>query len=61
MEKPSRARLLDVEVVAQEPGLWKWSVSEWDIEVAHGYATSRETAQIDGDSALFELLSVGVT
>jgi hypothetical protein len=27
--------------------------------VMHGYATSRETAQIDGDSALFKLLSIG--
>jgi len=26
----------------------------------HGYATSREAAQIDGDTALFELLSLGV-
>jgi hypothetical protein len=60
MEKTGRARLVDVEVTAQELSLWKWSVSEGDQEVAHGYATSRETAQVDGDSALFELLSVGV-
>jgi hypothetical protein len=60
MAKPYQARLLDVEVTAHKPALWKWSVSQSDREVAHGYATSRETAQIDGDSALFMLLSVGV-
>jgi hypothetical protein len=27
----------------------------------HGYATSRETAQIDADSALFKLLSIAKT
>jgi len=26
---------------------------------AHGYETSREAAQIDGDSALFAMLSLG--
>jgi hypothetical protein len=30
-----------------------------DVEVAHGYETSREAAQIDGDSALFTMLSLG--
>jgi hypothetical protein len=60
MAKPFIARLLDVAVTAQGPALWKWSVSQGDREVAHGYAISRETAQIDGDSALFMLLSVGM-
>jgi hypothetical protein len=30
-----------------------------DQELVHGYATSRESAQIDGDDALFKLLSLG--
>jgi hypothetical protein len=52
-------RLLQVTVTAYEPTLWKWHISEADLEVAHGYATSRETAQIKGDSALFAMLSAG--
>jgi hypothetical protein len=52
-------RLLEVTVTPQEPTLWKWCISESDVEVAHGYANSRETAQIDGDTELFAMLSVG--
>ncbi len=51
-------RLLEVTLTPLEPTLWKWDVSEANLEVAHGYATSRETAQIDGDRALFAMLSV---
>jgi hypothetical protein len=29
------------------------------MEIAHGYETSREAAQIDGDNTLFALLCVG--
>jgi hypothetical protein len=50
------AQMLEVTVTAQEPTLWKWQISEANFEVAHGYATSRETAQIDGDTALFAML-----
>jgi hypothetical protein len=52
-------RLLQVTVTSQEPTLWKWHISEGDEEVAHGYATSRETAQVDADTQLFAMLSVG--
>ena len=52
-------RLLEVTVTVQEPALWKWRVSEANLELVHGYATSRETAQIDGDTALFAMLSEG--
>ena len=57
MNKSPAVRLLQVTVTAQEPTLWKWHVSEGDIELAHGYATSRETAQFDGDTQLFVMLS----
>jgi hypothetical protein len=57
LKKPFHARLLDVTVTVQQPTLWKWEISEHAVEVMHGYATSRETAQVDGDSALFRLLS----
>lgn len=57
-KKPSYARLLDVTVTAQEPTLWRWHICEHAVEVKHGYATSRETAQVDADSALFKLLSI---
>jgi hypothetical protein len=60
-KKPVYARLLDVTVTAEEPTIWKWHISERAVEVMHGYATSRETAQIDADSALFKLLSIGKT
>lgn len=58
MENDLSVRLLDVDVTALQPALWKWSISERNFEVSHGYATSRETAQIEGNSALFALLSI---
>jgi hypothetical protein len=57
MTQPFRARLLEVTVTAQRPTLWKWEISERGLEVMFGFETSRETAQIQGDSALFMLLS----
>ena len=51
-------RLLDVDVTALQPTLWKWTISEKNFEVSHGYATSRETAQTEGNNALFALLSI---
>jgi len=60
-KKPVCARFLDVTVTAEEPTLWKWHISEQAVQVMHGYTTSRETAQIDADSALFKLLSIGKT
>ena len=59
MAKSYRARLLEVTVRAQEPTLWKWDISEHGQEVMYGYETSREAAQIEGDTALFRLLSEG--
>ena len=59
MAKHPQVRLLEVTVTAQKPENWKWHVSETDVVLAHGYATTRETAQIDGDNALFKMLSVG--
>ena len=55
--KGSRVRLLEVTVTAEKPTLWKWRISEHDLEIMHGYETSRESAQIKGDNALFKLLS----
>jgi hypothetical protein len=57
MAKHHTVRLLEVTVTAQEPALWKWHISDGAVEVAYGYDTSRAAAQIDGDSALFALLS----
>jgi hypothetical protein len=54
----STARLLEVAVSSSAPTRWKWSVSEGPTEIACGYETSRETAQKEGDSALFALLSI---
>jgi hypothetical protein len=58
MNNPPAIRLLQVEVTPLEPMLGKWHISEANLEVAYGYATSRETAQIDGDNALFAMLPV---
>jgi hypothetical protein len=57
MPKSFRARLLEVTVTAQAPTLWKWDIAEHGPEVMCWYETSRETAQIEGDTALFRLLS----
>jgi len=56
MAKRPHVRLLEVTVTAQEPALWKWHISESDIEVMHGFEASRESAQIEGDTVLFKLL-----
>ena len=59
MIKRPTPRLLEVAVIAQGPTQWRWRISEADVEVAYGFAASRETAQIDGDNALFAMLSEG--
>ena len=58
-KKPHHPRLLEVAVIELKPTLWEWRVYEGDTPLKAGFATSRETAQIDGDSALFRLLSAG--
>ena len=50
-------RLLEVSVESTEPARWRWLVSDRANEIASGYETSRETAQVKGDTTLFELLS----
>ena len=52
----SRPRLFEVKLTALLPKRWEWQVVEGDTLVMSGYATSRETAQVEGDSALFLLL-----
>ena len=54
-----QARLLEVTVAAVKPTLWKWHVSEHGKEIMVGFETSRETAQIQGNGALFLLLAEG--
>jgi hypothetical protein len=50
--------MLEVTVTALEPTRWEWRVYEGDTPLMTGFETSRETAQIEGDSALFRLVSV---
>jgi len=57
--KQSREHFLEVTVTALQPTLWKWDLSEHDHGIMHGYETSRETAQITGNTALFKSLSIG--
>jgi hypothetical protein len=57
-QKP-HPRLLEFAVIRLEPTLWEWRVYEGDTPLMAGFATSRETGQFDGDSALFRLLSAG--
>jgi hypothetical protein len=59
MAKKSHPRLLEVTVISLEPTRWEWRVYEGDTPLMTGFETSRETAQIEGDRALFRLLSVG--
>jgi len=44
--KRSRVRLLEVTITAEKPTVWRWHISEHDLEIMHGYETSRESAQI---------------
>jgi hypothetical protein len=52
--------MFEVSVVAIAPTQWEWRVLEGDATVMSGYETSRETAQVEGNSALFFLLSSGL-
>jgi hypothetical protein len=60
MAKKSAPRLLEVTVIPLEPTRWEWRVYEGDTPLMTGFETSRETAQIAGDSALLRLLSAGL-
>jgi hypothetical protein len=60
MAKKSHSRLLEMTVVPLEPMRWEWRVYEGDTPPMTGFETSRETAQIEGDRALFGLLSAGL-
>ena len=55
-----RTRLLEVAVKPLKPDRWERRVCEGDMLVMVGYASSRETAQIEGDNALFLLLSTSL-
>jgi hypothetical protein len=57
MARKTYQRMLEVSVIALAHTRWEWRVSEADAVVMSGHETSRETAQIEGDSALFFLLS----
>jgi hypothetical protein len=56
MAKFPAMRMLDVRLIALLPQKWEWRVWEADMLLMSGYETSRETAQIEGNSALSYLL-----
>jgi hypothetical protein len=56
MGKLPAMRMLQVTLIARLPQKWEWQVKEGDVLLMSGYETSRETAQIEGNSALFYLL-----
>ena len=56
MAKFLGTHLLEVKLIAQHPEKWEWQVCEGDTMVMSGHETSRETAQIEGNGALFYLL-----
>ena len=60
MAKKSDPRLLEVMVIPLEPTRWEWRVYEGDTPLMTGFEASRESAQIEGDNALFRLLSAGL-
>jgi hypothetical protein len=49
--------MLEVAVTPLEPTRWEWRVYEGDTPLMTGFETSRETAQNEGNSALFRLVS----
>ena len=48
--------MVEVKLIALHPEKWEWQVCEGDTMVMSGHETSRETAQIEGNGALFYLL-----
>ena len=60
MPKAPRLRLLEVNLIPLKPDRWEWQVCDGERPIAMGYETTRETAQIKADSALFILLSAGL-
>ena len=58
MAKGYRTYLLEVKVIPLKPEKWEWQVCDRDTPIVMGYETTRETAQVKGDSALFLLLSL---
>ncbi len=49
-------RMLEVTLIALLPQKWEWQGWGADMLLMTGHETSRETAQIEGNSALFYLL-----
>jgi hypothetical protein len=60
MAKLRRIRLLEVNLIALKPDQWEWRVCEVETPIVIDFENSRETAQIEGDRALFRLLSAGL-
>jgi hypothetical protein len=56
MARTPQPRLLEVRLIALNLGRWEWQVCNGEAMLMSGYEASRETAQIEGDSALFLLL-----
>ena len=56
MAKFTAVRMLEVRLIALLPQKWEWQVWKDDLLLMSGHESSRETAQIEGDSALFYLL-----
>jgi hypothetical protein len=48
--------MFEVRLIALLPQKWEWQVWNDDKLLMSGHETSRETAQIEGNSALFYLL-----
>jgi hypothetical protein len=60
MPKLQRIRLLEVRIVPIKPNDWEWQVCEGETAIASGHETTRETAQLEGNSALFSFLAAGI-
>ncbi len=48
--------MLEVRLIAVLPQKWEWQVWKDDAVLMSGHEASRETAQIEGNGALFYLL-----
>jgi hypothetical protein len=56
MAKATRSSLLEVKIAALAPTRWEWQVCDQDATLMSGYEASRESAQTEGNTALFLLL-----
>jgi hypothetical protein len=59
MARKSRAHILEVTLIADEPSQWEWQVCAGGDLIMSGYEPTREEARTEANSAVFLLLANG--